>query len=221
LGLHGQPAYDPDVRAGRLVDADPYLSRVLYGSAREQTRAVARFNAADQNVIAANRSAWDIARDAYDRPETTYIFPDGRKKRGNEIKDWRRIPAGTRVILGDQVDNPREGLLRIGRDGQTASDIAGQEYNRRTTVYFLPDGRVRRGDEMSENDFRSLSDGSGILVGYVSGGYVSAKRSAFDICGGRWSFPSTYYRFPDGRLVSGDRVNENGIPKATMVFYRK
>ncbi|MBN1558170.1 MAG: N-acetylmuramoyl-L-alanine amidase, partial [Lentisphaerae bacterium] len=32
LGLDRKPAYDPDVRAGRLVEADPYLARILYGN---------------------------------------------------------------------------------------------------------------------------------------------------------------------------------------------
>lgn len=31
LGLSSRPAFDPDVRAGRLKNADPYLSSVLYG----------------------------------------------------------------------------------------------------------------------------------------------------------------------------------------------
>ena len=37
LGLKAKPAYDPDVKAGRLIQADQYLSRVLYG--REDTMA--------------------------------------------------------------------------------------------------------------------------------------------------------------------------------------
>jgi len=32
LGLKSKPAYDPDVRARRLVQADPYLAKVLYGN---------------------------------------------------------------------------------------------------------------------------------------------------------------------------------------------
>ncbi len=32
LGLRSRPAYDPDVRAKRLIIADDYLNRVLYGS---------------------------------------------------------------------------------------------------------------------------------------------------------------------------------------------
>lgn len=31
LGLSTRPAYDPDIRAGRLRQADPYLQKVLYG----------------------------------------------------------------------------------------------------------------------------------------------------------------------------------------------
>jgi N-acetyl-anhydromuramyl-L-alanine amidase AmpD len=36
LGLERQPLHDPDVKAGRLVNGDPYLAKVLFGSSKEQ-----------------------------------------------------------------------------------------------------------------------------------------------------------------------------------------
>lgn len=39
LGLSTRPAYDPDTRAGRLRQADPYLQKVLYGSVDTMVRA--------------------------------------------------------------------------------------------------------------------------------------------------------------------------------------
>jgi len=222
LGLKRQPLSDPDVKAGRLVVADPYLAAMLYGSARQQESVARRFSSSDTSVISPSRSAWDIAREWYDSPRTVYIFPNGKEKRGNEISNWRKIPSGTAVIVaGDQRGNPAEQVFEIGKDGATAKDIAGDEYRSRTTIYFLPDGRVRRGDELSESEIGSLPAKAKILVGYVNGGYITAGRSAFDICGKQWDFPSTFYRFPDGTIQSGSVVNENAIPKATMVFYRK
>jgi hypothetical protein len=232
LGLGPAPGVDPDVAAGRLVAADPYLAQALYGGGRWQAPAMPRPGGAGGSVggggggagdiIRAGNSAWDIARDQYAAVGTTYVLPDGRRLRGSDVKNWGEIPVGTRVVLGAApIENADEGVREIGRDGRTAQEIAGAECAARTTIYFLPDGRTRRGDEMKAAELAALGPGVKMLVGYVHGGYVTGKRSAFQICGSRWDFPSTYYRFPDGTLVAGNCVREGGIPMATMVFYRK
>lgn len=221
LELIKQPLYDPDVKAGRLVVGDSYLASVLYGSAREQETAATRFVAADANVISTDRSAWDIAGDEYKSCEMRYVFPNGKELRGDRITDWKRIPAGTRVRLaGSQSENELETVQEIGRDGKSTKDIAGDEYNCKTTIYFLPDGRVKRGDELTESDLQELPEKTSMLVGYIQGGCITGKRSAFDVCGKRWNFPSTFYRFPDGTIKSGNSINENAIPPNTLVFYR-
>ena len=73
---------------------------------------------------------------------------------------------------------------------------------------------------MKEKDFKSLPNKTKVLVGYTAGGAITAKRSAFDVCGKRWDFPSTYYRFPDGSIKPGNEVKEKAIPKQTLVFYQ-
>jgi hypothetical protein len=60
LGLGSKPGFDPDVRAGRLKVADPYLNTVLY-----TVVPVAQPSPVGQDslsMIARGRSAWDIAR---------------------------------------------------------------------------------------------------------------------------------------------------------------
>jgi len=106
LGLDGEPAFDPDVRAGRLVEADPYLAKVLYGSGQEQETALAHYGGEPVYVIAKGRSAWDIARDRYDDADTVYVFPDGRQRVGSDIEDWTKIPPGTKVIMGSTERGP-------------------------------------------------------------------------------------------------------------------
>lgn len=221
LGLDKKPLYDPDVRAGRLAVGDPYLTKVLYGSALEEQIAIERFTAIDANVISPARSAWDIAGERYKSSETTYEFPDGKKLRGDQIRGWKQIPAGTRVLFAEsRWENELEDVKELGKDGKSAKDIAGDEYNSKTTIYFLPDGRVKRGDELKESELKELPEKTMMLVGYVYGGYITGKRRAFDVCGKRWNFPSTFYRFPDGSILPGNRVNENAIPKNTLIFYR-
>ena len=179
-----------------------------------------RFAAADSDVIARGRSAWDIARDKYNSADTQYVFPDGTRKKGSEIRQWTKLPPGTKVLLAGQSDNAEEGIRRLGRDGDTASDIAGDEYNRKTTIYFLKGGRIKRGDEMSAEDFKALPSDTALLVGYMHGGSITAERSAFDVCGPKWNFPSTFYRLPDGEMRRGNEINENAIPRGTLVFFR-
>jgi len=221
LGLDKQPLFDPDVKSGRLKDADPYLSKILYGSAREQLTAVARFQGSDAMIISARRSAWDIARDKYNSSETLYIFPDGKQRRGNEIKDWKAIKAGTHVVLSEsQSANEPEGLMVVGKDGSSAVDIAGDEVMAESTIYFLKDGRVRQGCELAEKTVSSLPKGTRMLVGYVHGGYITSKRSAFDICGDKWNLSSTFYRFSDGRVEAGNKVNQGALHPQTMVFFQ-
>ncbi len=223
LGLTRQPTFDPDVKRGRLVVADPYLAKVLYGTARDQNTASARFSVADASVISATRSAWDIARERYNSPSTTYILPNGTKRTGDSVKDWRKIPAGTRVNIatGDAVSGAFEGFHTAGKGGASARDLAGDEGGASSTIYFFPSGMIRRGDELTAGVRGRLPAGTRVLVGYVYGGYVTAKRSAYTICGKSWNYPSTYYRFPDGTIKVGDSIEQNAIPKNTLLFFRQ
>ncbi|MGA0332899.1 MAG: N-acetylmuramoyl-L-alanine amidase [Kiritimatiellia bacterium] len=221
LGLMRKPSFDPDVRAGRLKVADTYLNTVLFTVIPLPTQVPGELL---ETVIARGRSAWDIARENYNSPSTLYIFPDGRRLRGNEISDWNKLPPGTQVqIQGEEsVEQNREveRVQIVGKDGGSAAEIAGAAIQRESTIYFLRDGRVRQGTEMSAEELFSLEEGTGILVGYVHGGVIRANRRVFDICGPRWNLPTTFYRLPDGTIKRGDEINERSIPLGTMVFFQ-
>ena len=218
LGLTKKPAFDPDVKAGRIVNADAYLAKVLYSREKIPVQLV---NSASPGggIISKNRSAWDIARDKYNSVDTIYTFPDGTKKAGNAIRNWKSIPAGTKVTVGNQAENSAEGVQQIGRDA-FARDIAGDEYNKKTTFYFYGDGSYKAGDKLSEKDFNTMPSGTRVLVGYVYGGKVLPKKSAYDIFGKRWNFPSTHYLLSDGTLKAGSEINERQIPRNAHIFYQ-
>ncbi len=226
LGLHDKPRFDPDVRAGRLVIADPFLERVLFGPSapRPSTPATPAAAPADPNVIARNRSAWDIAREQYNASNTVYEFPDGRVLRGNEISNWNTMPPGTLVRVGSSAtleqQSESERVILIGTDTRSAREFAGDAALDEKTIYFLPTGEVIRGNELTPAQLDSLVDGTGMLVGYVSGGKISARRRAFDIVGPRWNLATTFYRFPDGTVRTGDQINERNIPLETEVFFQ-
>lgn len=275
LGLDDRPRFDPDVKAGRLVVADAELYRYLFpkqgvaGRARTPPKVPQ-----EPNVIAAGRSPWDIAKEDYAAPTVVYRFPNGQVLRGDQVRDWKRIPAGTKVELNqpgtgtkraqaplvvavarrdakappspaasedadeldaalarlDQtpeahVDARLDGFAVVGRDGASATAIAGDETKAPTTIYFFPDGLISTGADLAKSKklrflLESAPDGTRVLVGYAYGGYVKAHRTPSDICGARWNYPSTFYRFPNGKIVAGDRVDADRIPQNTLVFFQ-
>lgn len=220
LGLTKKPAYDPDVKAGRLVVGDALLAKTLYGHEPVTRSATPTYASTQGDVISKNMSAWDIARDKYNSADTTYIFPDGTRKTGKEIKDWTSMPAGTKVTVNSPCDNAAEGVQQIGKT-TFASEIAGDEYNSKTTFYFFTNGTYKTGDKLTAANFNNMPEGTRVLVGYVYGGKVTATKSAFDICGKRWNFPSTFYLLADGTLKSGSEINERQIPQNAHIFYQQ
>ena len=131
------------------------------------------------------------------------------------------------MILNEGEDaQPFEGFLEIGKDGSTAEEIAGTSSTRSTTIYFFPDGYIRTGAELnnSRSTRKLLSntpEKTKILLGYVYGGYVKNRRPPSSIAGVKWNYPSTYYRYPDGSIVSGDDINDKDVPAGTLVFYQE
>ncbi len=218
LDLEARPAFDPDVRAGRLVVADPYLATLLYATEPEAVIvAEAQFEGSDNNVITKDRSAWFIARDEYASASTVYVLPNGQRKRGNEIRDWSRIPRGTRVLM-DQEASDKPVWAELGKDGFTPSEIAGEAYAQPTTIYVRPDGRVHRGSELTSLQFTRLPRGTRVLVGYRLVGEVTSRRTAYDLCGAAFRNDTTLYVLPGGKVRSGREIRENRIPGGTRVL---
>ncbi|HQN01826.1 MAG TPA: hypothetical protein PLL36_12150, partial [Candidatus Hydrogenedentes bacterium] len=237
LGLSIRPARDPDVAAHRLVIADAELHHFLYRStmvlaALDQStvrEGLADRNSEDSMVIEEGVNAWRIAREKYNSAATVYVYPDGKKLRGNEIREWDNIPAGTRVLFlkdGHGQEQEFEGFLEIGKDGKTVHELAGDLYADATTIYFPPTGLIRTGAELKGSaSLQKLLDappeGTRVLVGYIYGGYVQKTRTAMRIAGKKWNHPSTFYRLPDGRILNGDEVNDRVIPRGTLIFMMK
>jgi N-acetylmuramoyl-L-alanine amidase len=233
LGLESKPTVDPDVKSGRLTVGDRELFSFLFAPYRESvptrtaTAAAEMETPPESRTIDSQWTAWKIARERYNDPTTTYVFPDGKRIAGNQIKDWGQIPYGTQVLL-TETDDPQtfEGFLEIGKDGDSPKAIAGAAWKSDTTIYFFPDGLIRTGAELqNRKSWRKFLEnpptGTRLLVGYVYGGYVKRRRPPATIAGGRWNYPSTYYRKPDGSIVSGDDVDADDIPAGTLIFYQR
>ena len=238
LGLESQPDHDPDVRAGRLRVADRELAAFLFPEIPKPVLVASVENTVSpppskieipdtSYVISSSNSAWDIAREHYNHPSTLYTFPNGTQKSGDQIENWNRIPAGTRVALNEVDDNEDfEGFLEIGKDGNTAEEVAGEFYASPTTIYFFPSGLIRTGAELQEDSagralLKKTPRKTLMLVGYIYGGRVKASRPAATIAGRKWNYPSTYYRYPDGKILSGDDINPKKIPHNAFIFFQQ
>jgi len=208
--------YDPDVRAGRLM-ADAQLADVFYGRLKTFARAD------EANIISMSNTAWAIAGEDYDGDTTVYKFPNGRLYTGDQIAakiGWDRIPAKTVVLLNQESsagslkdDSP----IKTISDGTTAWSLAGKAHNRKTTIYFLPSGRIKPGTLIA--DWDDLPARTRLIVGYKGPYTVQNDQTAFRIAGFKYNDQETIYYLPSKKLVSGNKIKDfSRLPTGTLVF---
>ncbi|HSO21196.1 MAG TPA: N-acetylmuramoyl-L-alanine amidase [Desulfosarcina sp.] len=208
--------HDPDVHDGRLV-ADTQLAEVFYGS-----RAVVA-SVEQTNRISKHNTAWLIAGEDFDSSSTVYQFPDGRMYTGDQITEqvgWNRIPADTVVLLnqtGSMVALKNDGPVKTIADGITAWSLAGRSYNHRTTIYFLPSGRIQDGSMIS--DWDDLPVSTRLIIGYKGPFPVRRDLSAYRIAGARYKDPQTIYYLPSNELLNGNKIEDfSRLQAGTLVF---
>ena len=161
LHLKAQPRFDPDVRAGRLINGDLYLASVLYGTSSEQEHMLAQApTAAPPNIVMGNthqsavekvqtigvdgRTAAEIAGDEAWDATTIYIFRDGHYLRGSQVPETShaKLPSGTRMLVGFSAGGPIAPKRR-------AYEICGARWRLADTFYLLPGGMLKTGSELS------------------------------------------------------------------------
>ena len=208
--------YDPDVRAGRLM-ADARLSNVFYGRHKIDVQAD------EANIISKRNTAWAIAGEDYDSTTTVYKFPNGRLCTGDQIADkigWNRIPAQTVVLLNQESSLEllkSDSAVKTIADGITAWSLAGKAYNRKTTIYFLPSGRIKPGSMIF--DWDDLPARTRMIIGYKGPYKLHKDRTAFRIAGLRYKDQRTIYYLPSKKLVSGNKIMDfSRLPTGTLVF---
>jgi hypothetical protein len=215
-GLGPTWRYDPDVKARRLL-ADSELAMLYYGHRPLSSDRIG------SNVITLNNTAWSIAGEDYDASTTLYQFPDGKIVPGDQIEKrigWNHIPKST-VVLLNQEKSPKAGTnigpIKTITNGFTAWDFARSDYNKKTTFYFFPQGKVRNGKEIS--DWDELPDQTKMIIGYRGPYRVTSRRPPIKIAGSRFKKKETLYYFPNNKIVAGDKVKDfRRLPKKILVF---
>ncbi len=209
--------FDPDVTAGRLT-ADPKLAVIFYQSHR-----YAAAPNLESNVIKDSNTAWSIAGEDYNSPTTLYRFPNGRIISGDKVEKrmgWNRIPKNTIVLL-NQEDRPdsmgNQGPIKVISNGLTAWSLAGKAYKDRYTFYFLPNGPVKNGQQIS--DWDDLPSNTKMIIGYDNPHKVTWKNPPIRIAGDRYNDKETLYFFPNNTLASGDTIKDfKQLPVGVLMF---
>ena len=165
LDLKSKPAYDPDVRAKRLVVGDPYLEKVLYGNIDTMAGRLGR------NVEPAPKKFLSsfFSKKSPDMPnepekENYYEKPKGKTK-GKPKDAVAKAPAKTPPPDGPKTLRDLEdksSYREIGVLGKHSSPykVAGKNWNSKTTFYYLK-GKVVRGDRL---DPKKVSPGARVFV---------------------------------------------------------
>ena len=168
LGLKMKPAYDPDVRARRLVVGDPYLERVLYGridtmvgklGCNVATASQVGFFSSFFNKKPPERTNEPEKENYYEKPVGTRPPPKPSAPAEAKGKPTPKTPARDAPVMRPAAPAKEPSSLRDLEDrmkfkeagvlGPKASPykIVGRNWNAPTTYYFTR-GKVVRGDRM-------------------------------------------------------------------------
>ncbi len=239
-GLLDGWSFDPDVKAGRL-SADPQIHKLFYGrvalnrlkeiraKVRPEPRALqpGQTPIAEKvsNLISAANTAWTIAGEDYNSPNTVYVFPGGSILRGDKVQNkrgWNKLLKGTQVLVNQPLEREtKKGPIYQITGIYTAWSFAGSAYSQPTTKYFFPGGRTVSGDKIT--DWDSIPDKTRLIIGYDGPYQVEAKagKTPWGIAGNACSQPHTIYTVPGKGLVTGDNIkNFNDLPRGTKIFVK-
>lgn len=177
------------------------------------------------NIISKLNTAWNIAGEDYDDSTTLYILPDNRRVRGDQLGNligWNNIPRGTTVLVNQspELQEKKGPIFTITREF-TAWSFAQRDYRKHSTFYFLPDGRVRSGNRMS--DWDDLPNGTRMIIGYK--GPISIRnvrgQTPWGIAGRAHNSPETIYLIPGIGLRTGDEVKDfSDLPRGASLFLK-
>ncbi len=156
LGLRRRPLFDPDVRAGRLIQADAELAAALFPPSRSYPAGRGPHPAMPLVLGRDGKTPVSLAGSKWNRPCTLYFLTDGRLVGGDTLseKDARKLPVDTRVWIGYRVG----GMVTTKRP---AFAISGPRWDAPDTFYLLPDETVIPGDLADE---RRIPDGTRVLM---------------------------------------------------------
>ena len=234
LNLRSKPAFDPDVKAGRLVQADSYLGQVLYGSIDTMAGSFGRPVAAPAATPAPVKKGGIL-------DSITRLFTKGELKnpspppkpaqpsvkspapKPQPVKQASKPPVSKPPVQDKSHDVPPTFVKGPLRGVPAQNDPSPSSSSSPSPVAPLPaapsPSPAQRPQSAAADPARNLAVLKA-LPGYVQGGPTSATLTPYKIAGRRWRSPDTYY-YVKGKIISGDRIDEKKIGSGTLIFYRK
>ncbi len=218
LGLTTRPAYDPDVKAKRLVQADNYLQKILYGSV--DTMAAHYGQGKRVTPIAVTPKAKSKPKPVVKVEPRAVIKAAPKKVISKSMKDKARFVSAKGIKSDKEKSSLKPGCRTLGVEGKTYHYLGGAEPYSKDVFYIKPDGKYGTGDELTKESAKKLPNGTKVLIGYQVGGPVGPQKGAMSICGAAWKKSTTYY-LSGSKFISGDKINERQIQSGTMIFWLK
>jgi len=207
LNLKTKPAYDPDVRARRLVVGDPYLEKVLYGKIDTMAAKIGRNGTAEENPGIFSSFFTKKPPDMPNEPEKEnyYAKPPTAEKMKEKAK-----PAAAKATKAppSKTLSPKEALKSAAPKGAAATSTAATK---------TPAPAVKgKGTAKDPTTIRELED----RMRYRELGVLSKRSTPYRLVGRAWNAPTTYY-YTKGRIIRGDRMDPKKTTPGTRVFIRK
>ena len=223
LGLYAKPAFDPDIRAGRLVDADPELTRMLYAGPAVTRRPAPQPQPPKIVRTQPQPSAPKTPAPAPTAPTTTTTTRPPQPTPTPAPPSQPDTPAPISTAKTSNIIAP----------GRSAWDIARDLYAAKTTVYIFPDGTEKRGNEIKDWK-KELQSGTRVNVGQTEIGdenestaeglvEIGADGTARELAGNDANSTSTFYfkpgverHFKKGSSLSDSEIDS--LPEGTRML---
>ena len=206
LNLKSKPAYDPDVRARRLVVGDPYLERVLYGKVDTMASRLGRNVAADEKPGLFSSFFTKKQPDMPNDPEKENYY----EKPPAETDQAKAKPTAAKVtkVPPPKTVPPKESPKASAPKGPAAVSAA-------STKPSAPAVKGK-GPAKDPTTLRELED----RMRYRELGVLGKKSTPYRLVGRAWNAPTTYY-YTKGRIIRGDRLDPKKTTPGSRVFIRK
>ena len=185
IGLRSKPAYDPDVRAKRLVVGDPYLERVLYGTTDTMAGKLGRNVAQEPSPGIFSALFTKRQPDMPNEPEKENYYakppppPDAKAKPAATKQSAKAVnpppkeqPATPPATLPPKKSTKEPTSVKELEDRMKYREIGtlskkstpyrlvGKNWNSAST-YYCTNGRIVRGDKM---DAKKVVPGTRVFI---------------------------------------------------------
>lgn len=161
LGLKSRPAYDPDVRARRLVSRDPYLDKVLYGNIDTMASKLGSPPPKSTSGSWLNR----VFSKSSSKSPTTVASPSPKPKRTVAPPKQVTAPPKPKIISVPKTiaELKAGGWVQHGRISKMAGPytIVGKNWNSANTYYTNKKGEAIPGNKINP---KRLESGMGVWI---------------------------------------------------------